>query len=307
MSNIVKLDTNNFDSMAEAMGLATTVGTTESARSSTLSRLRIWHKSIMGTEEVKGKTRQVEVVPGGTYRLEDRDGNFLYAEKISFRPFLQQFSYTRYIPFMKPDDQGRKGRFLKSVMVGQSQFGRDDLMDTDGGFNCGRPSGYIKNWGELPDAQQKLIMSVKRVRSLLGIVEMEGALDSDGEPVTVDPTPVIWDIDNKDAFREVGKALDKYISNRRLLPQHKLELTTHGDAMPNGNMIYYPVVDVDFQKTLPISERDQKMFSDFKDWVRNQNVWVRDRHNSKVITTLTTEDEDTITGFIDVSDNVEVA
>jgi hypothetical protein len=64
MSNIVKLDTNNFDSMAEAMGLATTVGTTESARSSTLSRLRIWHKSIMGTEEVKGKTRQVEVVPG---------------------------------------------------------------------------------------------------------------------------------------------------------------------------------------------------------------------------------------------------
>ena len=307
MSNIVKLDTNNFDSMAEAMGLATTVGTTESARSSTLSRLRIWHKSIMGTEEVKGKTRQVEVVPGGTYRLEDRDGNFLYAEKISFRPFLQQFSYTRYIPFMKPDDQGRKGRFLKSVMVGQSQFGRDDLMDTDGGFNCGRASGYIKNWGELPDAQQKLIMSVKRVRSLLGIVEMEGALDSDGEPVTVDPTPVIWDIDNKDAFREVGNALDKYISNRRLLPQHKLELTTHGDAMPNGNMIYYPVVDVDFQKTLPISEGDQKMFSDFKDWVRNQNVWVRDRHNSKVITTLTTEDEDTITGFIDVSDNVEVA
>jgi hypothetical protein len=307
MSNIVKLDTNNFDSMAEAMGLATTVGTTESARSSTLSRLRIWHKSIMGTEEVKGKTRQVEVVPGGTYRLEDRDGNFLYAEKISFRPFLQQFSYTRYIPYMKPDDQGRKGRFLKSVMVGQSQFGRDDLMDTDGGFNCGRPSGYIKNWGELPDAKQKLIMSVKRVRSLLGIVEMEGALDSDGEPVTVDPTPVIWDIDNKDAFREIGKGLDKYVSNRRLLPQHKLELTTLGEAMPNGNMIYCPVVDIDFQKTLPISEDDQKMFSDFKDWVRNQNVWVRDRHNSKAITTLTTEDEDTITGFIDVSDNVEVA
>jgi hypothetical protein len=218
MNNIVTLDTtNNFDSMAEAMGIAVQSAAAAESNNSSLARLRIWHQSIMGTEQVKGKSRQVEVVPGGTYRLQDANGDFSYADKISFKPFLQQFFYSRYVPYVKPDDQGRKGRFVKSVMVGQSQFGRDDLIDTDGKVNCGRPAGYIKNWGDLPEAQQKLFMSVKRVRALFGLVTMHDAVDNTGEPVSSEEgIPVIWEIDNKDAFKTIGQVIDKFASNRRL-------------------------------------------------------------------------------------------
>ena len=85
MDNVIALDpNNNFDSMAEAMGLATKSSDSNESTGSSLARLRIWHQSIMGTEQVKGKSRQVEVVPGGTYRLQDSNGDFIYAEKISF-------------------------------------------------------------------------------------------------------------------------------------------------------------------------------------------------------------------------------
>ena len=309
MNNIVTLDTtNNFDSMAEAMGIAVQSAAAAESNNSSLARLRIWHQSIMGTEQVKGKSRQVEVVPGGTYRLQDANGDFSYADKISFKPFLQQFFYSRYVPYVKPDDQGRKGRFVKSVMVGQSQFGRDDLIDTDGKVNCGRPAGYIKNWGDLPEAQQKLIMSVKRVRALLGTVTLHDAVDNTGEPVSADKDiPVIWEIDNKDAFKTIGQSVDKFASNRRLLPQHTLELTTTGEAMANGNMIYKPVVTVDFTATLPLGDEEKDLFANFKSWVLNINQGVKKAHDLKASNDMSQEDEDTVNGFIDISDATEVA
>ena len=309
MDNVVALDpTNNFDSMAEAMGLATKSSDSNESTGSSLARLRIWHQSIMGTEQVKGKTRQVEVVPGGTYRLQDANGDFIYAEKISFKPFLQQFFYSRYVPYVKPDEQGRKGKFVKSVMVGQSQFGRDDLIDNAGTVNCGRPAGYIKNWGDLPEPQQKLIMSVKRVRALLGTVTLHDAVDNTGEPVTVqENTPVIWEIDNKDAFKTIGQAIDKFASNRRLLPQHTLELTTSGDQMANGNMIFKPVVDVDFTKTLPLGDEEKGLFTNFKTWVQNVNQGVKKSHDLKASSKMSQEDEDTVNSFIDITDAKEIA
>jgi len=309
MNNIVNLDTsNNFDSMAEAMGIAVQSTSAAESNNSSLARLRIWHQSIMGTEQVKGKSRQVEVVPGGTYRLQDANGDFSYADKVSFKPFLQQFFYSRYVPYVKPDDQGRKGRFVKSVMVGQSQFGRDDLIDTDGKVNCGRPAGYIKNWGDLPEAQQKLFMSVKRVRALFGLVTLHDAVDNTGEPVSSEEgIPVIWEIDNKDAFKTIGLIIDKFASNRRLLPQHHIELTTTGEAMANGNMIYKPVTKVDFTTTLPLAEEEKELFANFKLWVQNINQGIKKNYDLKATSGMSLEDEDTVNSFIDVTNATDVA
>ena len=52
------------------MGMSTAMPSSEKKKSSNLPRLRIHHNPLMGEMEVKGKMVKVEVVDGGTYKLE---------------------------------------------------------------------------------------------------------------------------------------------------------------------------------------------------------------------------------------------
>ena len=92
--NQVAINTN-FSDMAKLMGMS--VDNQQSEKASTLARLRISHSPIMGEADVNGKTKKVEVVEGGTYRLEIPDGPTYYASKAIIRPFVQRFMYKRFI------------------------------------------------------------------------------------------------------------------------------------------------------------------------------------------------------------------
>ena len=37
-----------------------------------------------------------------------------------------------------------------------------DLKDNDGGFNCGKPAGYIKDFKALPQSTQDMVKTIKR-------------------------------------------------------------------------------------------------------------------------------------------------
>ena len=50
-----------------------------------------------------------------------------------------------------------------------------DLKDNYGGFNCGKPSGYIKDFDALPDGYERTDSSIKRTRVVLGKVTFVGA------------------------------------------------------------------------------------------------------------------------------------
>ena len=136
MNEITTIDTNNYAAMAKAMGIANE-GTSGSKKSSTLARLRIHHTPIMGLAEVKGKKVNVEVVEGGQYKLEIPDGPTYYASAARIRPYMQRFMYKRFV--MEPGNA--PNRYVKTVMADNLNI---DLKDNDGGFNCGKPAGYIK-------------------------------------------------------------------------------------------------------------------------------------------------------------------
>ena len=157
MSNVTTIDTNNFATMAVAMGMGADQPK-ESSKASTLARLRIQHTPLMGQQEIAGKMKNVEVVAGGSYKLEIPDGPTYYADKVSVRPFLQRFMYKKFI---KGNDN-TPNRFVKTVMANDLN---SDMKDNNGGFNCGKPAGYIKDWAALPDSMKDLIKSIKRVRA----------------------------------------------------------------------------------------------------------------------------------------------
>ena len=142
MTQLTTIDTTNYAMMAKAMGIAAEADT--NTKSSSLARLRISHSPIMGEAEVNGKTVNMEVVNGGTYRLDIPDGPNYYSNSVIIRPYLQRFMYKR---FLKGSDK-TPNRYVKTIMADNLNI---DLKDNDGGFNCGKPAGYIKDFKALPE------------------------------------------------------------------------------------------------------------------------------------------------------------
>jgi hypothetical protein len=299
MTQLTTIDTNNFSAMAKAMGIANET-TGERKQTSTLARLRINHSPVMGEAEVNGKMVNMEVVGGGTYKLDIPDGPTYYAESVKIRPFLQRFMYKRFVRGV----DNKPNRYVKTVMADSLNM---DLKDNDGGFNCGKPAGWIKDFKELPEKTQELIRQIKRVRVVLGTVELVNPTDEKGNAVDVDSTPFIWEVENRDAFKNVGTAFTKLAKMKRLPVQHIITANTEERKIPTGAVFYLPVVSLDVSNTLDLTETEQTMFADFMQWVQNYNDYIVNAWSDKVNAHDDEDDIAVVDGVIDFDEEVEVA
>ena len=304
MTDIVTLNTDNYASMAKAMGIAGEGGST-SKKSNNLNRLRIWHSAIMGQEEINGKMKNVEVVDGGAYRLEvvgEGDSTFYYSKEIVIRPYMQRFMYRRYLANMNPKPNEKKGEYHRTIMADSLNI---DLKDDTGKFNCGKPAGYIQDFKALPPEMQDLIRQIKRVRVVFGVVEMIDPVDANGNDTKIKEVPFIWEIDNKDAYKIVGEQFSVFSKKERLPLQHKIKFTqSKENPLPNGSFFYTPVsVPVDVTKAFDIGAEEQTLFSDFMDWVKNFNDYIYKQFDEKAYANqkVSSDDEiETVEQFIDV-------
>ena len=289
--NQVAINTN-FSDMAKLMGMS--VDNQQTEKASTLARLRISHAPIMGEEEVNGKTKKVEVVESGTYRLEIPDGPTYYASKAVIRPFVQRFMYKR---FVKGNDS-TPNRYIKTVMADNLNI---DLKDNDGGFNCGKPAGYIQDFKALPESMQDLIKQIKRVRVVFGTVKLIDPVDAAGKAVDLSSTPFIWEVENRDAFKSIGALFTKLGKMRRLPPQHTFTATTAEQSLPNGSSFYLPETALDLQTTLELDDVAQETLGNFLAWVTNyneyiSNAWDENAHKHEDV------DKEGVEEFIDITE-----
>ena len=290
--NQVATINNNFSDMAKLMGMS--VDNQQAAKSSVLARLRINHSPIMGEQEVNGKQVKLEVVSGGTYKLEIPDGPTYYASGVNVRPFVQRYMYKR---FVKGSDS-TPNRYIKTVMADNLNI---DLKDNDGGFNCGKPAGYIQDFKALPESMQDLIRQIKRVRAVFGIVELIDPVDASGNPVTVDATPFIWEVENRDAFKTIGNVFVKLGKMRRLPPMHTFSASTSEQSLPNGNKFYLPETKLDLQKTLELDDDAQETLGNFLAWITNYNEYISNAWDENV-QKHEQVDTETVDEFIDIAE-----
>jgi hypothetical protein len=266
----------------------------------------------MGKTNLDGKEITMEVVEGGKYRLEVVGDTSVYyfSDKVKFRPFVQRFMYKRYVRNPKPKAGDKKGHYEKTIM---SDNLNEDLKDNVGTFNCGKPAGFVEDFKSLPVKTQDLIKSIKRNRIIFGIVDMVDPVKGiDGETVKDLPSfPVLWEIDNKEAYKTIGDLLNKFSKMERLPLQHIINLDgTDAHATNNGTNYYTPKAKLDLTSTIDIAEDDHKLFSDFIDWIKvhNDNVISRwDEAVAKKQGDISDEDMKTVDNFIDVdieSENV---
>lgn len=298
MNQITTIDTNNYAAMAKAMGIANEG--TSSGSGSSLARMRISHSPIMGPAEVNGKTVNVEVVEGGTYKLEIPDGPTYYSSSVKIRPFMQRFMYKR---FVQGNDKA-PNRYIKSLMSDNLNV---DLKDNNGGFNCGKPAGYIKDFKALPEKMQTLIKQIKRVRVVFGTVEMLNPVDEKGQDTSLETTPFIWEIDNRDAFKEVGSSFERLAKMQRLPIQHVITANTAERKIPTGASFFVPQVSLDLTNTLELTQEDQTLFGDFMGWIDNYNNYIINAWAEKTNANIDEDEQEIVDDIVDVEIEDEVA
>jgi hypothetical protein len=301
MNEVVTINTDNYSAMAKAMGLA---GESSDSKSSSLARLKLQHKNIMGEKQVGDEIEEVVKIKAGSYKLDVPDDTCYYSKEVIIRPFMQRFMYKRFIKNNNPKKGDPLGIFHKTIMADNLNI---DLKDNQGTFNCGKPSGYIKDFASLPADMQNLIKQIKRVRVIFGLISMKDVkTEVEGKLTDVENVPFIWEIDNREAFKIVGKPFATLSTMRKLPVQHNITAVGDPRAMPSGDKFFVPKVSLDTTNTLSLTDADQKTFSDFISWIENYNSYIMSSWDEKVNSNISSDDADTVNEFVQI-DNEDVA
>ena len=182
-----------------------------------------------------------------------------------------------------------------------------DLKDDDGGFNCGKPAGWIQDYNALPQKDKDLIKSIKRVRVVFGAIHLVNPKDENGKPVEETTSNFIWEVENKEAFKTVGGIFTQLGKMKRLPPQHNVTLNTELRKIPSGNDYYVPSPSLDITNSIEITDEDQLLFGEFMGWLQNYNEYIINKWAEKSSKVEDDEDFDMqLNDIIDIEED-EVA
>ena len=290
VNEVTTIDTNNYAVMAKAMGMSGESSSSDD-KPKTLPRFRINHSPIIGSDKV--------LVKGGTYKLEIPDDTTLYGTSATIRPFIQRFMYKRFVKNMSAKAGEPLGVYHKTIMSDNLNV---DLKDNQGKFNCGKPTGYIKDFKALPVETQDVIRQIKRVRVIFGTVDLVGSVDESGNKMDKGTIPFIWEIDNRDAFKTMGEPFKKFSQVKRLPVEHSISLNTEERKLPNGNSFYLPTYTLDLQEKMDVSKEDQDTFINFMAWIDNYNTYIFNEWDMKTKKDISDSDKNVVDNFIDVTE-----
>ena len=205
------------------------------------------------------------VIKAGAYSVVFPDETVYYSDKITIRTFMQRFQWERWDDnFTRPD--GGSGRMLRSVMGKSLSV---DLKDNYGGFNCGRPSGYVKDFSSLPQETQDIMKSTKRYKIVFGLCTLDNAKDANGKSVDVKEFPFLMRVKNRDSFKAMTDIFNQIQRKNRLPIQHLLHLGSEVKSIPSGAT--YAVVKPVLGKVVEITTDDQEVLNNFVEWVEAMN------------------------------------
>ena len=281
------------ENLADIMGMSNTVPSSRSA----LAEIKQVHQNIMGTKEVDGEKMEVAVIKAGSYSVVFPDETVYYSDKITIRTFMQRFQWERWDDnFTRPD--GGSGRMLRSVMGKSLSV---DLKDNYGGFNCGRPSGYVKDFSSLPQETQDIMKGTKRYKIVFGLCTLDNAKDANGKSVDVKEFPFFMRIKNRDSFKAMNDIFNAIQRKNRLPIQHNLVLSSELKSIPSGAT--YAVVKASLGSEVEITADDQETLNSFVEWVESMNSitlskWEENRRPEE----LSEADEEIVSSIVEIED-----
>ena len=256
---------------------------------SSLNRLAIVQAPIMGEIEVNGKKIRTEVVPVGAYRLTTGDEQVVYATEVDVRVFAIRQQYTSW---------DSENKVMHKTVMAMDLNG--DLKDTKGGFNIGRPSGYVEDFDALPKETKDIIRSVKHTTNVFGVVSLVGAMDEKGEPVEGRDAevPFAMEIRSTQGRKNLKAVLDT-ITRRKALPvQYQIRLGATVSQKPDGGSI--GTLTATLGPKVDTTPEDGDTLRDFFSYISNINQYVMDKWAEVQDGAISDEDKEIVGSIVNV-------
>ena len=290
MSNELAVANERGQSMAELMGVS--VKTSNADFLPSISRLGMLHQPIMGEVDLNGKMIKTEVVPVGAFTLKTGD-DIVYSNGATVRVFAQRNQWQRW--------NSETEEMEKSVM---SNSLNGDLKDSIGGFNLGRPSGYIEDFNSLPDATKQLMRSVKRVMVYYGTVSLDSPMNEKGEPVEAAATiPFVMDVKNRDSLKSINGVMSNFKKKNMLPIMSTIKLEGIEDSIPTGAK--FGKIQASTGDGVDLAKEDNDTLKDFLELIEFSNGKILDLHHERA--KMGTDSDAELVGEILNNDFVEVA
>tara|TARA_R110000803_G_scaffold70485_1_gene133457 strand:- start:120 stop:962 length:843 start_codon:yes stop_codon:yes gene_type:complete len=272
--------------------MATLMGVSENASQgkAALARVNVVSTALKGEIEVGGKKIKTDVIPVGAYKITLGDDVF-YAENVSIRIFAQRQQWQRW--------NASTNEMEKSVMANSLN---GDMQDSVGGFNLGRPSGYIEDFAALPEATKEVMRSVKRVKIFMGLLTVKLPMDENGEPSTTQcvDVPFVMDVKNRDSMKNIDTALSS-LKRKNLLPiMSTILLAGDEGSIPTGATYGYSTARVGDK--VDLTEPDNDTLKDFLSLIEYSNGKVLDLYNERSDRGLSKADASLVGSIIDVDE-----
>ena len=265
MSNELAVATESGKSMAELMGVSSAPATSATP---SISRLGMLHQPIMGEVDLNGKMIKTEVVPVGAFTLKTGD-DIVYSNGATVRVFAQRNQWQRW--------NSETEEMEKSVM---SNSLNGDLKDSIGGFNLGRPSGYIEDFNSLPDETKQLMRSVKRVVVYYGTVSLDSPMNEKGEPVdAASSVPFVMDVKNRDSLKSINGVMSNFKKKNMLPIMSTIKLEGVEDSIPTGAK--FGKIQASTGDSVELASDDNDTLKDFLELIEFSNGKILDLHHER--------------------------
>ncbi len=266
MSNELAVATERGQSMAELMGVS--IKTSNADFTPSISRLGMLHQPIMGEVDLNGKMIKTEVVPVGAFTLKTGD-DIVYSNGVTVRVFAQRNQWQRW----NSDTEEMEKSVMSNTLNG-------DLKDSIGGFNLGRPSGYIEDFNSLPDATKQLMRSVKRVVVYYGTVSLDSPMNEKGEPVEAAASmPFVMDVKNRDSLKSINGVMSNFKKKNMLPIMSTIKLEGIEDSIPTGAK--FGKIQANTGEAVELASEDNDTLKDFLELIEYSNGKILDLHHDR--------------------------
>jgi len=294
MSTELSIAQDRGMSTAELMGFST--GSSSGGTSKLLDRVKQVQNPIMGEIEVDGQKLKTEAVPIGAFEMTNGQ-NVVYSTSATVRIFMVRQQWKRW------NSESNK---MERTVLASSLSG--DLQDNTGGFNLGRPSGYIEDFNALPQATKELMRDIKRVKVYMGTITLDNPTDDKGKPVNVGSNftdlPFVMDVKNRDSLKSIDSVCAAITKGNELPMAVEIKLT--GQQATLGKDKVYGTIQATKGKSVGSSESDNALLSKFLEYIDSQNGQTLDDHYANNKKSVSPEDAKVVNGIIDSNDFTEV-
>lgn len=286
MSTELAIATERGQSMAELMG----VSNSPMSATPAVARLNVNQEVIEKEVEVDGDVLMKPVMPKGAYKLTQGD-TVVYSKTATIRVFAVRNQWQRW--------NGDSNEMEKTVLANSLN---GDLKDSIGGFNLGRPSGYIEDFNALPESTKSLIRSVKRVKVYFGLVTLDNPVDAQGNPVSGDfvDVPFVFDVKNRDSLKALDTVLGKISKQNMLPPMATIKLSPAQGKIPTGATFGY--IAAEMGDKVELGGDDNETLKNFLEFIEYINGTILDKYNERSGDGLSSSDNELIASIVEVEE-----